>query len=88
MLQKKRSTGGYTQIKEYFGENLPRMRTFKNEALDGTRKALAYPKNIREYCYTFLLFFARLYLWLKIYTDLHLKKIDFNKTWKRVETTK
>ena len=35
MLQKKRSTGGYTQIKQYFGKNVPRMRTFKNEAFDG-----------------------------------------------------
>jgi biofilm PGA synthesis N-glycosyltransferase PgaC len=88
MLQKKRSTGGYTQIKEYFGENVPRMRTFKNEAFDGMKKALTYPQNTKEDCYTLLLFFARLYLWLKIYTDLHSKKIDFNKTWKRVETTK
>ena len=88
MLQKKRSTGGYTQIKEYFSENFPRMRTFKNEAFYGTLKALSYPKSFKEFCYTIVLFIARLYLWLRIYIDLHSKKIDFHKTWKRVETTK
>jgi cellulose synthase/poly-beta-1,6-N-acetylglucosamine synthase-like glycosyltransferase len=88
MLQKKRSTGGYTQIKKYFGENLPRMRTFKNEALHGAWKALTYPKTPKEISYTITLFLARLYLWLRIYIDLRSEKIDFQKTWKRVETTK
>ena len=88
MLQKKRSTGGYTQLKKYFGGDGPRMRTFKNEVFGGIYKALTYPKTPRELYYTMMLFLARLYLWLKIYTDLHSKKIDFNKTWKRVETTK
>ena len=88
MLQKKRSTGGYTQIKIYFGEDGPRMRTFKNEVFDGIYKALTYPKTLKEFYYTMMLFLARLYLWLKIYIDLHSKKIDFQKTWKRVETTK
>jgi len=88
MLQKKRSTGGYTQIKKYFGKDGPRMRTFKNEVFYGMWKALTYPKTPKEFSYTIMLFLARLYLWLKIYTDLHPKKIDFKKTWKRIETTK
>jgi cellulose synthase/poly-beta-1,6-N-acetylglucosamine synthase-like glycosyltransferase len=88
ILQKRRSTGGYKQIKEIFGNNVPRMRTFKREIIDGTRKALAYPSSIKELLYTGMLFLARLYLWFRIYTDLYLKKSEFKDIWKRVESTK
>ena len=48
ILQKKRSTGGYKQIKEIFGNKVPRMRSFKNEIIYGTWKALTYPKSPPE----------------------------------------
>jgi len=88
VLQKKRSTGGGKQIKEYFGDNIPRMRSFIREVVDGTGKALSYPNSPKEFFYTAMLFLARLYLWTKILIDLHLKKKDFKEIWKRVETTK
>ena len=47
MLQKKRSAGGYRQIKQYFGHG-PKMRSFGREVIFGWYKALAYPKTVRE----------------------------------------
>jgi cellulose synthase/poly-beta-1,6-N-acetylglucosamine synthase-like glycosyltransferase len=88
ILQKRRSTGGYKQIKEFLGDETPRMRSFKNEVIHGTWKALTYPNSPKEFYYTVVLFLARLYLWFKIYIDLHLKRLSFKEIWKRVETTK
>ena len=76
------------KIKEIFGNKVPRMRSFKNEIIYGTWKALTYPNSPSEVLYTIMLFGARLYLWIRIYIDLHLKKSDFEEIWKRVETTK
>lgn len=87
ILQKKRSAGGYRQIKQYFG-NGPKMRSFWRELFFGWYRALIYPNTFKEFIYTFLLFFARLYLWIKIFIDLNIRKQGFNQVWKRVESTK
>ena len=42
----------------------------------------------KEYFYLFLLFLARLYLWLLIFWRLKVKKLPFEKVWVRVESTK
>lgn len=88
VLQKKRSTGGYKQIKEYFGKDAPRMRSFGKEVIEGTKKALYYPQTVKEFFYTLLLFPARLYLWFVIFVDLYIRNKKFHEIWKRVETTK
>ncbi len=85
--QKKRSAGGYNQITQFFGKT-EKMRSFSREIIFGWYKALTYPKNIKEFIWTLLLFIARLYLWILIYVDINLKKEEFKKTWQRVESTK
>jgi cellulose synthase/poly-beta-1,6-N-acetylglucosamine synthase-like glycosyltransferase len=87
VLQKKRSTGGYRQIEQYFGDG-PKMRSFWREIVFGWYRALAYPGNVKEFKYTILLLFARLYLWGRVFWDLRVKKESFDDTWKRVESTK
>ena len=77
ILQKRRSTGGYKQIKDYFGKGTPKMRTLSQEIFYGTWKAITFPKSTKEVLYTMLLFPARLYLWFKIYIDLHLRNKSF-----------
>jgi cellulose synthase/poly-beta-1,6-N-acetylglucosamine synthase-like glycosyltransferase len=84
--QKKRSAGGYNQIKYIFKEkNIDRSLT-KESA--GILQVLKYPKNLREFIWTLELIFARIYLWMLIFRDINIKKQDFKKVWVRVESTK
>lgn len=84
--QKKRSAGGYNQLK-YLLNKKDEMRTFTKE-LSKITWALTYPKTIKEFFWTIELIFARLYLWLLIFKDINLKKEEFSKVWTRVESTK
>ncbi len=86
LKQKKRSAGGYLQIKE-LTNNKDQMRSFIKES-SGIIAAIKYPKTTKEYYWTIKLILARLYLWFIIFIDIKLKKKEFSKIWKRVETTK
>ncbi|MFA5175682.1 MAG: glycosyltransferase [Candidatus Nanoarchaeia archaeon] len=83
--QKKRSTGGYEQLKEFFSEKT--MRSFSQEA-SGVFNVLRYPKSLKELYWTKLLIFLRLYLWIRIFIDVRIRKLSFEKTWVRIESTK
>jgi len=87
ILQKKRSTGGYNQLMKYFPKN-KRMRSFWKEITEGFYKPFKYPENVKEFFWTIWLYFCRLYLWFKIYEDIHLREKKFGEIWKRVESTK
>lgn len=87
ILQKKRSAGGYQQIKKYF-KNPPRMRSFSREIIFGWYKPFKYAKNVKEFIWSLALFPARLYLWLNIFQDVNNKKFSFLDIWKPVESTK
>ena len=84
--QKKRSTGGYNQLK-YFIEDKRRMRSFLKESL-GLFRVFNYYKNPKEFFWTIELIFIRLYLWLLVYRDINLRKKSFNDIWVRVASTK
>jgi cellulose synthase/poly-beta-1,6-N-acetylglucosamine synthase-like glycosyltransferase len=84
LIQKKRSVGGYNQIKMWIDKEI---RSFKKESL-GLIDVLKYPKNIREFFYTFALIFARLYLWLLIFIDINIKKKKLKEIWLRAKSTK
>lgn len=43
-----------------------KVKSLKNEIIKGTISALSYPRNIREFYWTILLFFARLSMWLNV----------------------
>ena len=51
---------------EDYAPFFPKVKSFTNEVKKGTFLALAYPKNAKEYFWTFLLFFTRLYIWMKV----------------------
>jgi cellulose synthase/poly-beta-1,6-N-acetylglucosamine synthase-like glycosyltransferase len=82
--QKKRSAGGYTQIKRWTNKE---MRSFTKESL-GLIQVLKYPSSFKEFFYTLGLIFARVYLWLLILKDIRILNKDFKKVWTRVESTK
>ncbi|PIU61728.1 hypothetical protein COX58_03145 [archaeon CG_4_10_14_0_2_um_filter_Archaea_38_6] len=84
--QKRRSTGGYHQLKKYFKKN-PRMRSFTIEAVKGPFYALSYAKNLKELIWSLILFPARLYLWILTFYDKVSRK-SFRQVWQRVESTK
>ncbi|MFH1593053.1 MAG: glycosyltransferase [Candidatus Woesearchaeota archaeon] len=84
--QKKRSAGGYNQLK-YFIKSKERMRSFQKEAVS-VLSIFKYPRNSKEFFWTIALIIVRLYLWILIFLDINIKKKDFKKIWVRVESTK
>ena len=66
MNQKKRSTGGYTQLKEEYNlEPIKEMRSFSQEA-KGLLRVISYGSSIKELLWIKLLIGARIWMWLNI----------------------
>ena len=84
IIQKKRSVGGYNQIKAWTNVEI---RSFRKESL-GIFDVLKYAGNLREIFYTLVLVLARIYLWAAIFIDVNVKKKELKKIWLRVESTK
>lgn len=87
--QKIRSTGGYIQKVDARHKQLimkhDRMRGFREEVSSGFRLFFNYPKNLKEFFWTILLYSVRLYLWLLIFWKIKILK---KRPWERVESTK
>lgn len=86
LRQKVRSAGGYAQ--DYVRRSPYQMRSARREVLDGTRLALGYPRTLREWAWTLLLFLARAHLWALVFLNVRLLRRSFSALWQRVETTK
>ncbi len=71
--QKIRNIKGHENL-NLLVKNMPRTKTFWNEIKAGTLFALSYPRNLSEIYYTFILFLARLYIYMKSFYELKLKK--------------
>ncbi len=90
VAQKKRVSKAYLNMEkiEYKGKKVPKMKSFLNEAVEGTFIALTYPRNLKEIYYTLMLFPARLYMWLFTYYESKIKKKVHKDAWKQIESTK
>jgi cellulose synthase/poly-beta-1,6-N-acetylglucosamine synthase-like glycosyltransferase len=86
LRQKVRSAGGYAQ--DYIRKSPVSMRSARLEVGEGTRLALAYPRNLRELAWTLVLFAARLHLWLLVFWNVRVRHRPLKALWQRVETTK
>lgn len=86
--QKTRSIKAHEAINKYIEKGDFRMKSFKNEALYGIITSFGYPKNLKEIYWTFLLYLARFYIWIKSFYELNLKKDVYNPDWSRSESTK
>ena len=84
IIQKKRSAGGYNQIKKITGVE---MRSFKKESL-GIFSFFKHIKSIQGFFYFKMLILARIYLWFVIYRDINFRKKTGQEIWQRVESTK
>jgi cellulose synthase/poly-beta-1,6-N-acetylglucosamine synthase-like glycosyltransferase len=82
--QKKRSAGGYNQIKKLIGTEI---RSFRKESSGGFG-LFKFVSNFKEFFWLNLLFLARIYLWILIYIDINFKKKSHKEIWQRVESTK
>ncbi len=82
LKQKLRSTGGYIQ------KQSRKERNFFQEVQGGITMFFTYPKNIKEFYWTILLYLSRIYLWLKILWQIKIKNKSFESIWQRVESTK
>jgi len=83
LKQKTRSAGGYVQIRE-----TKKMRNIIQEIRDGIVLFFSYPKSIKEFFWTILLYKARICLWLIIFWKIKIRKEKFHAIWKRIESTK
>jgi cellulose synthase/poly-beta-1,6-N-acetylglucosamine synthase-like glycosyltransferase len=86
LRQKVRSAGGYAQ--KYVRRSPVRMRSAWLELRTGAGMALAYPRDLREFLWTVLLFGARFHLWLLVLIKVRLLHRPLDTLWKRVESTK
>lgn len=84
IIQKKRSAGGYNQIRKMVNIEI---RSFRKES-SGSLGFLKYLHSFTESIWLVNLFLARVYLWLVIYRDINFKDKKREELWKRVESTK
>ncbi len=82
LKQKTRSTGGYVQ------KHSRRERNILQEMFSGLKLFFIYPQTFREYFWLFLLYLLRLYLWLRIFWEIKIKKQKFEDLWQMVRSTK
>ena len=73
LKQKIRNIKGHENLSKLAPE-MPRTKSFLSEVKEGTLFALSYPKSLKELYWTFSLFFARLYIYLKAFYDIKIKK--------------
>lgn len=86
--QKKRTANSHEKLTKYAPE-FPRVKTLKNEILEGLDFAvLKYPKNPKELIWTLMLYPTRLYIWINLFFDLKMKKKEYKDGWERSESTK
>ncbi len=71
--QKIRNIKGHENLNVVAPE-MPRTKSFFNEIKEGTFFALFYPKNIKEFYWTILLFGARLHIYLKSFYDIKIRR--------------
>jgi cellulose synthase/poly-beta-1,6-N-acetylglucosamine synthase-like glycosyltransferase len=85
--QKVRTAKAHETLQDY-EKQFPRVKSFKNEIFKGTKWALQYPTNLKEYLWTGLLFPTRLYIWMKVKWEDKITKNRYGDSWERIESTK
>lgn len=88
--QKARSVGGYIQLWKYgVVKESTKVRNFWKE-LEYFWFPLKYASNLKELCYSLVLYPLRLYLWSRIFWEQRVMKKELmdKQGWTRIETTK
>lgn len=82
--QKVRNVKGHENLNK-LAPDMPRTKSFWNEIREGAFFALKQPKNTKELFWTFELYFARLYLYLKAFQEIR-KDRTYKDGWREKET--
>jgi cellulose synthase/poly-beta-1,6-N-acetylglucosamine synthase-like glycosyltransferase len=85
--QKVRTAKSHEALGDY-APFFPKVKSLKNEIKKGTFSALAYPKNLKEFWWTGILFAVRLYIWLIVKWDERVLNRKYDDAWERIESTK
>lgn len=87
LKQRKRTADAHTKLDKYYPE-FPKVKNLKNEIVKGGLRLFGYASNIKEFFWTFALYFARLYVWLALFYDLRFKKKEYQDGWEKSESTR
>ena len=87
LKQRKRTAKAHTKLNLY-EPNFPKMKSFKNEIIEGFIPIWSYAKTPKELFWTQILCLARVYMWLSLIYEEKIKKKYYNDGWDRVESTK
>lgn len=86
--QKTRTSKAHETLNKYVDIDItPRVKTFKNEAR-GISELFNYPKNLKEFYWSVLLAFARLYMWAIVFYKTKTQKNIKIDGWDRVESAR
>ena len=85
--QKTRSIKSHESLNKYIKNRNLRIKTFLNEIIHGSFIAISYPRNVREFLWTLLLFPARLYVWILSFYQIIVKKEQYEGSWSRSKST-
>jgi cellulose synthase/poly-beta-1,6-N-acetylglucosamine synthase-like glycosyltransferase len=85
--QRIRTAKAHTSLTFYF-KDFPKVKSFKNEVKKGTFRALSYSSNLKEFFWTILLFFSRLYVWMRVFYDEKIVSKKYHDNWERIESSK
>jgi len=80
--QKIRSSKAHEMMGRYAGKKKVITKSFANEVLKGAKWGLSYPRNIKEFFWTGLLFFARLYVWSMYAYETRILNSHYSDKWK------
>lgn len=86
--QKVRSAKSHEAMNKYVTSKEIKQKSLINEIFYGFSFALSFPKTIKEFYWTFLLYPPRLYVWLKTFYEIKIKKTTYVAQWSRSESTK
>lgn len=86
--QKVRSAKSHEAMNQYISSNQIKQKTFFNEIFYGFIFVFSFPKNLKEIFWALLLYPARLYIWLKAFYEIKIKKTPYVAVWSRSESTK
>ncbi len=86
--QKVRSAKSHEAMNKYISHKKIKQKSFVNEIFYGFLFVFSFSKNLKEFCWTLLLYPARLYVWLKTFYEIKIKKNTYVAQWSRSESTK
>jgi len=87
LKQRKRTAKAHTKLSMY-EPDFPKMKSFKNEIVQGFMPIWSYPSTPKELFWTQMLCLARLYIWFSLNYEEKIKKKYYNDGWERVQSTK